>query len=280
MSPPEVQWVYKVLDMSASAIFLKDSGRWLRAEGDRALLDLIEYLYSEFGPWRALQILRERLRLEVAPTAFEVGLIKVAAKRWEVGELPSLLAGGEIFAVDVVNSSAVGAERARLVSLGTENYSKVRGKVFTNLQAAGAWVEVEAGKLVGATDEVEATASDEAPTPRYSRDRAVVAALFDSDWKLIAAARNTNVRVRTRHAEMNLLESLGNDRGSSLIVSTQCCRMCAAAVAERLDVAVFYLQPEPALKHVKTALHGIERQLTVLKHFPEKGHKADLSPMQ
>src|SRR5690606_11039322 len=94
--------------------------------------------------------------------------------------------------------------------------------------------------------------------PRHEQDRAIVAALFDQNGQLIVRTFNTNGQIRTRHAEMNLLQYLNCDRlpeDAVLIVSPQCCRMCAGAIAERLPLSsrfkVYYLEPEPKLKNVR-----------------------------
>ncbi len=83
--------------------------------------------------------------------------------------------------------------------------------------------------------------------------------------QIIQIAKNSNAVVKTRHAEMNLLEKLMNIRpqaGDYIVVSLQSCRMCAAALAEwtgQENITVYFLKPEPALTNVKTALFGKEK---------------------
>ena len=100
--------------------------------------------------------------------------------------------------------------------------------------------------------------SSEESVPRWRRDRGVMAMLVSNDGRLLDAARNTNADNKCLHAEFNLLRPWlsGNDEstgaaftsgsrresgrrtvpaGSRLLVSLQCCRMCAALVCAAAD---------------------------------------------
>lgn len=76
---------------------------------------------------------------------------------------------------------------------------------------------------------------------RYESDRKVAAILLDSDGRFIAAAKNANARNRTRHAEINLLQSLLAERalrpprGAKLYVTLKCCKMCAGMLANTAE---------------------------------------------
>ena len=92
--------------------------------------------------------------------------------------------------------------------------------------------------------------------PRRERDRSVVAMLIHPDGTLLDAAVNTNAENRCLHAEVNLLArwlpGFGADedeadgdrdepprrlfpRGSRMLVTLQCCRMCAALACAASD---------------------------------------------
>jgi tRNA(Arg) A34 adenosine deaminase TadA len=236
------------LSLSAVRHFIfRPEGEWIVCESSRSLLDLVEWIYMRHTP-HALRILRERIVLSAPATSFEKALIKVAAKRFE--ESPTQFKGKD-FNAEHVDGAELSAMRAAHIELSAEKYSKSFSTSFTNLQTAADWVRAEAGELAAKG------------AARFKKDRAVVAAIFDSDFKLLAASRNTNAIIRTRHAEINLLESLRNIKGAAtLIVSTQCCRMCAAAIADFFadhPIAIFYLAREPALAGVRTALWNREK---------------------
>lgn len=99
-------------------------------------------------------------------------------------------------------------------------------------------------------------------------DRPVAALLVDGDGRVRASARNTNGRNRTRHAEVNLLErweAEGHARipaGWWVAVGVQCCRMCAALLAEvwegRPDVR--FAQNEPGRFGRATVLQALEAE--------------------
>ena len=102
---------------------------------------------------------------------------------------------------------------------------------------------------------------DDARAPRATRDRAVVAMLVGRDGALLDCAVNTNARNRALHAEVNLLApwlegfvaTAGEDEdetnlasprkrrelppGARVLVTLQCCRMCAALICAAADDA-------------------------------------------
>jgi tRNA(Arg) A34 adenosine deaminase TadA len=230
-------------------------------------LDLIEWIYLKH-PGQALKMLRERVVFESEPSDFDKALIKVAAKRWEISISPH---GGKTpEGTELANAEELAAVRSTYLQESSESFQNYIGTQFLGLETAGGWVRKNAA-AIPQTDK------------RYELDRAVVAAAFDQDFRLLSAARNTNSQVRTRHAEMNLLAGLRGNRvrfdadasigtgydnePAFLIFSLQSCRMCAAAVKEFLEegnqssVKVYYLRKEPTLAHVRTGLFGVESLL-------------------
>lgn len=87
--------------------------------------------------------------------------------------------------------------------------------------------------------------------PRYQQDREVQARLIGADGKTLLETKNTNGKIRTRHAEMNLIDHYGKKfpRGSKLIVTLKPCRMCAALIWENAesieDFRVIYIENDP-----------------------------------
>lgn len=116
---------------------------------------------------------------------------------------------------------------------------------------------------------LRALAHREQHGPRATRDRAVVALLIGPDGAVLEAARNTHGTHRLRHAEVNLIQRWGAPipADARVLVSTQCCRMCAAllarAAADPRALDVRYADPEPGRFGQQTALQalGVERPL-------------------
>ena len=109
----------------------------------------------------------------------------------------------------------------------------------------------------------------------WERDRRVVAALVSPEGEVTDAARNVNADNKCLHAEWNLLaptlwgewvlsptdddddggdggdEIAGLEEGTRVLVTLQCCRMCAALVCAAADrpgrsgpIEVVYLDPD------------------------------------
>lgn len=234
-----------------------ENEKWVAAS---SLLDLIEWIYLQY-PKDALKILREKIIFRKEPTVFDQALIKVAAKRYEVREIP-------------LRAERIGQDKVRNMRLRHSRVSQERfvsriSQSFSDLSAAALWVQNEVAELRVELKSVEQL---------YERDRAVIAAAFNEKWQLLGAARNTNSEIRTRHAEMNLIEILkssGLGHTAYFIVSLQSCRMCAALLASVLEshcpkAEVYYLEKEPALTNVATALAGVE------KHFLKTREKREV----
>ncbi len=96
-----------------------------------------------------------------------------------------------------------------------------------------------------------AGAVEESSKPRHQMDREVRARLYSRSGSLLAESKNTNGKIRTRHAEMNLIDSFQGKfpKGSTLVVSLKPCRMCAARIwesAEEIhDFKVIFIENDP-----------------------------------
>ena len=145
------------------------------------------------------------------------------------------------------------------------------------------------------TSSVLGTQKLESTEPMWERDRGVVAALVSPDGTLLDAARNVNADNKCLHAEWNLLapylwgrrvlseedefvdapEDLPEDapeglaEGARVLVTLQCCKMCAALVCAAADhrgnqkpIEVTYLNPDPGSLAKDTILQqrGWERR--------------------
>lgn len=83
---------------------------------------------------------------------------------------------------------------------------------------------------------LEESESSAPSSPLYTRDRKAAALLISPEGTLLGAARNTNSRDRTRHAEVNLIqgwwacEKRPIPRGCKIFVTLRCCRMCAGMI--------------------------------------------------
>ena len=146
------------------------------------------------------------------------------------------------------------------------------------------------------TSSVLGTQKLESTEPMWERDRGVVAALVSPDGTLLDAARNVNADNKCLHAEWNLLApylwgpwvlSDGEDEfvdapedspedapeglaeGARVLVTLQCCKMCAALVCAAADhrgnqkpIEVTYLNPDPGSLAKDTILQqrGWERR--------------------
>lgn len=95
--------------------------------------------------------------------------------------------------------------------------------------------------------------------PRYKKDRDIWARLIDSNGVTLLQCANTNGKIKTRHAEMNLIQGFGKKfpAESHLFVSLKPCRMCAAAIWENAEdienFRVIYVEDDPG-PHAKETL--------------------------
>ena len=183
-----------------------------------ALTDLIQGVYAR-APETARATLRNRIAINYDPTPLCLGMLKVAAKRWERSrEEPS----GETL---------------------TPPSPHLLSPPVSQLQALS-----EAPSLLQAL----------LPTPGPTRAlsaRAVSAVLLSSQLEVLAAACNSNTQERTRHAELELVQGYWArhrrplPKGSLVVVSLKPCRMCAAAIARAAEdirtLKVLYLEDDP-----------------------------------
>jgi tRNA(Arg) A34 adenosine deaminase TadA len=135
---------------------------------------------------------------------------------------------------------------------------------------------------------------DAARVARSARDRLVVAMLVSADGALLDCAVNTNARNQALHAEVNLLapwleggdaqdaseedEDEGNENenenenvpklpaGARVLVTLQCCRMCAALICAASDDA--------------RARHGVETLRDVVYAEEDDGKYSDDTALQ
>ena len=125
---------------------------------------------------------------------------------------------------------------------------------------------------------------DSARVARASRDRQVVAMLVSADGALLDCAVNTNARNQALHAEVNLLapwleglvESENENEnenetprlpaGARVLVTLQCCRMCAALICAASDDA--------------RARHGVQTLRDVVYAEEDDGKYSDDTALQ
>ena len=200
-------------------------------EPHSAITDLIQGIWREQVS-QARKILRNRILTTAArPGPMERGMVKVAAKRLTAG-----LGRDDI--------------RQRLDPDQSRTWVRLHPppppELVSSFQELSPqeWISSTLGQL-----ECDST------RPRYERDRAVAAVLISPEGLALAAAVNTNASDRTRHAEVNLLQGWWEREkkplppGCRILVSLQCCRMCAGMIwrmaTEPLQIRVDYLQKDP-----------------------------------
>ncbi len=195
------------------------------AQGVDATTTLIQGIY-ETRPRDAHFILRHTILTTVEPTAFALGMVRVAAKKLKVvpphPDTPPLRWGeSRAYEITYVHPA--------LPTIET-----------TPKASHEEWLRF-ALSLVPALPE---------GLPRHARDRRVGAALVAPDDTLLAASANTNGANRTRHAELNvLLSRRALVPGTRLYVTLRPCKMCAGLLwdrsRERGTVLVFYAEDDP-----------------------------------
>jgi tRNA(Arg) A34 adenosine deaminase TadA len=123
--------------------------------------------------------------------------------------------------------------------------------------------------FLAASDALEASVDDEGEgRSRRGRDRKVFAALHSpTRGGVYAVAANTNGGNAVLHAEMNLLFPADDARArrliepdTTLLVTLQCCRMCAARAVELGVRRAAYLREDPGPLASRTALAALARE--------------------
>lgn len=220
-----------------------EKSAWLTSEGTTYVValpadsgrspirDLIERVYhaESLRPVsRARTILRERIHADFPASIADRETVKVAAKRISAPSPEPRPAAGTVALPDCPPPATFGIPEL------------IPGAVILH-EEVPAWLELLKEKTTRARDQ-------------WTSDRPVAAILVDAEDRLIAYAWNTNARIRTRHAEWNLCESLARagrsiPGGAKLYVSLKPCRMCAARIWEAAEdptrLAVVYLENDP-----------------------------------
>ncbi len=185
---------------------------------------LIEGIYEQ-DPLNARRILRERIFTTQKPTAFCMGMVRVAAKR------ASFILANQI---ELVPSSpwieVPSVNLGRVPSGPVSDLSKFRIQTLPRMNKSS---------LIQLT--LDLAAQVDRAGPRYLSDRPVAALLATSDFKPLWWALNSNHENKTRHAEINLIQSFiertgkAIPPGSEIFVSLKPCKMCAGLIWETSD---------------------------------------------
>ena len=196
------------------------------------------------APRQALRLLRRPIYLLREPTEAEREMIRVAAKRWrQIEPAEDALTGWT--SIDVSAAASVSRRLAAAWLLAARTPAPM---------------EMAKGIAKGGRRDGH----------RALQDRPVGAVLVDASGAVIAAARNRNGRCRVRHAELSLLQAWGEAKGpipagSTLWVTLQPCRMCAAwwVAASAGGARVVFAERDPGPMAQGTALErlGIQRFL-------------------
>lgn len=189
---------------------------------DSASLRLIRGVYGAH-PLEALRLLRKRISISGPLRPWDFGLLKVAAKRWNEGE--------EVF-------PAAGK---------TEEF----GELFPPTSKA-----IRSGEK--GMECLERLLGENAPDqsiPLHARARRIAAVLEDPSGRAVFAAVNQSSVDRTRHAELELIQTWWNQerraipKGYHILSSLKPCRMCASFIwkcsADPAAVSVEFLEWDP-----------------------------------
>lgn len=193
------------------------------------VLDLIQGVTLRW-PDRAHALLRQRIRT-TASAPFDADVVKVLARR--VTLLPPGSGGGSE-GLDLTADATSARALARLEPVDGDPLEALRS--------------LTAGVVGGAV----------------GMDRPVGAVLVGPDGRLLAGARNRAGEHPALHAELALLQAYDAPipEGCTLLVSLQCCRMCAALLVDAApDLDVAWLEPDPGRFARNTALASRERRL-------------------
>jgi tRNA(Arg) A34 adenosine deaminase TadA len=215
-----------------------------------AITRLIQGVWEQ-EPEHARAILRRRIFSSAPPTELCFGMVRVAAKRVSRSE-PGPLTSGE-----------------RELSFVRRDLSQACAPL--------ALEDTHRGVRLASDIEVMELARELARSvpregPRYGMDRPVGAVLVSEAGEVLAHAVNRNASNRTRHAELNLIQSLyastgaGLPASSRLYVSLKPCKMFSGAIWESAEdvssIQVIYGAPDPGPNGRSTVLDpgSFERQ--------------------
>jgi tRNA(Arg) A34 adenosine deaminase TadA len=230
-SPVALHWARRLDPEGRGVAFALHPGQVLVAP---SVMELVEGIWHAH-PDQAHRLLRTRIHRTRPATDLDRAIVQLCSRKL-CADVPTHLPGtpSERAVVDLTPAAA--ASRAHHVATSGLDVDAVP----TDPAALAAHL----ARLVEDLAE---------PGPLATRARPVVALLIGRDDTLLDAARNTHGTHRLHHAEVNLVQRWQARRGPTLpagcrvIVSLQCCRMCAALLAdaappEGLDVV--YATPE------------------------------------
>jgi len=249
-SPAALHWAHRLDPHGRGIAFVMHPDRVFVAP---SVMDLVEGVWHAH-PGHARRILRARIHSTRPATDVDRAIVQLCGRKL-CASVPTDPAGEptEREVVDLTD----GARSSRTQHVAASGIDP--GTIPSDPTALACHLAV----LVDALAE---------PGPLATRARPVVALLLDADGAVLDAARNTHGTHRLHHAEVNLVQRWHAHHGPTfppgvrVVVSLQCCRMCAALLAhtappEGLDVA--YVTPEPGRFGRGTALQarGWERPL-------------------
>ena len=207
-----------------------------------AVTDLIQTLWQNFGS-DALRIVREPIFHTGELTEMDHGMIKVAAKR---------------------TRRLTGSDDAALAGLGTVqdltgqlklNSVKFESPRQSHDIASAMHLAEKIAQLCSVAD------SD---LKLAQRDRTIGAVLLDKNGEVLSAGANNAGRDRTRHAEVNLVQSFFEKhkcaipKGATLVTTLKPCKMCGGmiwtAAEEPLSLSIIYKEFDPGPNGAVTVL--------------------------
>lgn len=191
-----------------------------------ALTALVSGIWERF-PGSAHFILRSRIFINYEPTELCRGTVVVCAKRMSrVSEVPRDLA--------------------------------------LRMRDADRAIELSVKSHPGHSNEIVQPHPTRFSLPESNRS--IECWLISAEGRLLACARNSSGRNRTRHAEMNLLqlwwarEHMPLPKGGRLVSTLEPCPMCAGAIWEslgqRADFRVQFVEPDPGSLVRRSILKG------------------------
>jgi len=239
-SPEALFWAHR---LGPDVAFVLHPGQVWAAS---TVMDLVEGIWHAH-PDRAHTLLRTRVFTTAPRSDLDHAIVQLCSRKLCAG-VPTDQPGADGSPREVVDlRDAAAASRAEHV--------EASGVALSNPRTLRAAVEAlgEGGRLA-------------------TRARPVVAVLLDADGTVLDAARNTHGTHRLHHAEVNLVQRWRSRHGptfppeSRVLVSLQCCRMCAALLVDAAPsdgLAVGYLEPEPGRfgRHTALQARGWERRV-------------------
>jgi len=234
-----------------------------------SITDLIQGLWAK-DPKMARKILRGRiLSSDLKPREMDRGFIQVAAKRASFGLTQS----------DIEH--ALQTPRSQWVQLAAPPPSI---GIQTRLDSSHSPMH-GLQKLLNQEARLESK-------PRFEQNRRVAAAFISAQGEVLGATMNTNAQDRTRHAEVNLIQSWWLrerkplPKGAKLYVTLRCCRMCAARIWDACEdpwsLQVFWHEDDPGRMAQNTVLQAgtparrrVAGSLAQLQHTIETQNPCD-----